>query len=120
MAGYGGGGSSTNSTTSAGKFVQTNLVSDQAGKATYQDPNLVDAWGISYSPAGPFWISDNGTGLSTVYNGSGIVQGLVVSIPPSSSGSAPAPASGNVYNATNSFALPASTKAVFLFDAEDG
>jgi uncharacterized protein (TIGR03118 family) len=123
--GCGGGGSNPSSTTSgttanAGKFVQTNLVADTAGKATYTDPNLVDAWGISYSPSGPFWISDNGTGLSTVYNGSGIVQNLVVTIPPGTGTNPPAAASGNVYNATSSFIIPGSTKAVFMFDTEDG
>jgi len=125
---WGCGGSSGGSTTggsgggvvAAGKFVQTNLVSDQSGKATYTDPNLVDAWGISYSPGGPFWISDNVTGLSTVYNGSGVNQGLVVTLPKATGLSTPAAASGNVYNGTSSFIIPGSTQAIFLFDTEDG
>jgi hypothetical protein len=49
-------------------FAQTNLVSDQPGVAKITDPSLVNAWGISEGPATPFWISDNGTGLSTLYS----------------------------------------------------
>src|SRR5437016_12874221 len=47
---------------------QINLVSDQPGVALLQDTNLVNAWGVSFAPTGPFWISDNGTGLSTLYD----------------------------------------------------
>src|SRR5581483_4268624 len=72
-----------------GRYVQTNLVSDQAGMALLQDTNLVNAWGISAGPATPFWVSDNGSGLSTLYavtyDSSGVVQvakqGLEVAIP---------------------------------------
>jgi len=49
------------------KYVQVNLVSDQAGVAMLQDTNLVNAWGVSFSSASPFWVSDNGTGKSTLY-----------------------------------------------------
>jgi hypothetical protein len=50
---------------------QTNLVSDQPGVAATTDPNLVNAWGISFNPAGPAWVSDNGTGVTTVYDAPG-------------------------------------------------
>src|SRR5437868_656583 len=49
------------------RFQQINLVSDVPGVAMLLDTNLVNAWGISFSPASPFWISDNGTGKSTLY-----------------------------------------------------
>src|SRR5215831_201972 len=65
-------------------YVQVNLVSDQAGKAQIQDTNLVNAWGVSFNAGSPFWISDNGTGKSTLYavtNGVVTRQGLVVNIP---------------------------------------
>ncbi|HSY19295.1 MAG TPA: TIGR03118 family protein [Candidatus Acidoferrales bacterium] len=70
-------------------YVQSNLVSDLAGIAQIQDTNLVNPWGISFSASSPFWISDNGSGLSTLYavtNDSGssphvVTQGLKVSIP---------------------------------------
>ena len=48
--------------------LQTNLVSDLPGVAQLQDPNLVNPWGISQAPGGTFWISDNGSGLSTLYD----------------------------------------------------
>ena len=47
---------------------QTNLVSDIPGLARLTDPDLVNAWGVSFAPTSPFWISDNGTGLATLYS----------------------------------------------------
>ena len=58
---------------SAQKYVQTNLVSDLAGRAAVQDPNLVNAWGIDFSATSPVWVADNGTGLSTLYTGTGSI-----------------------------------------------
>ena len=46
-------------------YRQVNLVSDVAGAAQLLDPDLVNAWGISFSSTSPFWLSDNGTGKST-------------------------------------------------------
>ena len=61
---------------------QQNLVSDGYAPAAHVDPNLVNPWGISFSATSPFWVSDNGTGVSTLYNGAGRDAGLVVTIPP--------------------------------------
>src|SRR5437762_508273 len=63
-------------------YQQHNLVSDIPGLADHTDPNLVNPWGIATSDTSPFWVSDNGTSLSTIYNTSGTPQGLVVTIPP--------------------------------------
>ena len=52
-------------------YSQTNLVSNTAGVATTTDPQLLNPWGISFSPTSPFWVSDNGTGLSTLYTSNG-------------------------------------------------
>ena len=49
----------------AAQYAITNLVSNQKGKAEHQDKALVNAWGMSFFPGGPFWISDNGTGVTT-------------------------------------------------------
>jgi uncharacterized protein (TIGR03118 family) len=49
-------------------FTQTNLVSDLPGVAQLQDPALTNAWGVSFSSSSPFWISDNGSGVSTLYS----------------------------------------------------
>src|SRR5450432_1464899 len=67
------------------QYVQTNLTSDLPGVAAVQDPNLVNPWGMAFSPTSPVWISDNGTGKATLYNGAGVAQSLVVTIPPTGS-----------------------------------
>lgn len=92
-------------------FAQHNLVSDLPGVASYMDPDLVNPWGISFSPTSPMWVSDNGTGLSTIYNGHGVKQGLVVTIPPAG-GAAP---TGQVFNSTTDF-----SGARFIFATEGG
>src|SRR5438477_1039299 len=58
-------------------YRQTNLVSDQPGLALLQDTNLVNAWGVSSSPTSPFWVSDNGTGLATLYAVTNDALGMV-------------------------------------------
>src|SRR5262249_61070323 len=55
------------SATGSGTVLQTNLVSDLPGVAALADPHLVNPWGISESGTSPFWVSDNGAGLSTLY-----------------------------------------------------
>ena len=62
-------------------YAQTNLVSNTSGVAPVTDPQLVNPWGLSRSSSSPWWISDNATGLSTLYNGAGAKQSLVVTIP---------------------------------------
>lgn len=114
---------------SQGFYLQTNLVSNQPGVAKVTDPNLVNAWGIVHSPASPFWISDNGTGVSTLYNGSGTPfppnAPLVVTIPPpagSPKGTTAAP-TGVVFSGTSGFVVSkgaASGGAFFIFATEDG
>ena len=117
--GCGGSSSALVGGSGTGKFVQTNLVSDIPGLASVTDSHLVNAWGISSSPNGPFWISDNGPGLSTVYSGAGAIQPLVVTIP-AAGGASNGPVSGQAFNSTIDFVISGSTKALFLFDNEDG
>lgn len=117
LTGCGGSGGSGGGT--PGKFAQANLVADTSGAASVTDANLVNPWGVSFSPSGPFWVSDNGTGKSTLYNTAGATQGLVVTIP-TATGAAGGPVSGQVYNSTTDFAIPGSTAALFIFDSEDG
>ena len=59
---------------------QTNLVSDLPGWAEHTDPNLVNPWGMSFSATSPFWVSNNGSDTSTLYNSTGKPQALVVSV----------------------------------------
>jgi len=111
---------------SAQQYHQFNLFSDVPGiaKTTDTKGQLVNPWGISFSPQGPFWISDNGSGLSTIYSGPGQIQqaGLVVTIPaaPGNSGGNP---TGTVFNGTGGFAVTEngnSGSAFFIFATEDG
>src|SRR6201994_3241058 len=64
----------------------TNLTSLGFPAAPNVDPNLVNPWGISFGPTTPFWVSDNGTGVSTLYNAGGVPfpagTPLVVTIAP--------------------------------------
>src|SRR5437588_6651710 len=83
-------------------FVQTNLVSDIPGLAAHTDSHLVNPWGVALSAASPFWVSDNGTGVSTLYNGSGTPIPLVVTIP-TESGSGTSRPTGIVFNGSSSF-----------------
>jgi uncharacterized protein (TIGR03118 family) len=111
-------------------YVRTNLVSDIAGVANFTDPHLVNAWGIVAADGnGPFWIADNGTGFSTLYNGNGVAfpsaSPLVVTIPipPHSRAGAVAAPTGIVFNGTSDFVVSAGGKsgpALFIFATEDG
>jgi len=62
-------------------YSNTNFQSDIPGVAQHTDPNLVNPWGMVVSSGGTIWVSDNGTGVSTLYNQAGIAQSLVVEIP---------------------------------------
>jgi len=96
-----------------GPYYQTNLVSDLPGVALHQDTDLVNPWGISSSSGTPFWVSDNGKGLSTLYNSFGDKQGLVVTMPAGAKA-----ITGQVFNDT--VASGTFGGNVFLFASEDG
>jgi uncharacterized protein (TIGR03118 family) len=101
-------------------YTQTNLVSSESGVAPVTDPDLINPWGISRGSGTPWWVSDNGTGLSTLYNGAGTKQGLTVTIPAAVSGNMGTP-TGTIYNGNaTDFLLATATPARFLFATEDG
>jgi len=102
----------------AAQYAVTNLVSNQKGKAKHQDTDLVNAWGISFFPGNPFWVSDTGTGKSTLYDNKGVKQGLVVTIPPASGTGLGSP-TGQVANGTSDFKV-GGNPALFIFDTLDG
>jgi uncharacterized protein (TIGR03118 family) len=102
----------------AQQYKQTNLVSDLPG-AKSQDPNLVNPWGLSRSSGSPWWVSDNGAGVATLYDGAGNINPLVVTIPPAAGGAMGVP-TGTVFNGTSDFKLPNGNPARFLFVTEDG
>jgi uncharacterized protein (TIGR03118 family) len=96
-----------------GGYSQTNLVSDIPGFAAQTDPNLINPWGISESGSSPFWVSDNGSGLATLYSTFGAPQSLVVTIP--GVGGKTSTPTGQVFNATTNF-----NSDLFIFASEDG
>jgi len=101
-------------------YVQTNLVSNGTIPARTTDTDLRNAWGIAFFPGGPFWIADNATGLSTLYDGAGTKSALTVTIPPPPQGTLSAP-TGIVANVTAQFQVPGtSLPGLFIFDTEDG
>ncbi len=90
-------------------------VSDGTIAADHVDPNLVNGWGIVHGPATPWWVANNGTATSTLYNGAGLPLPLVVTVP-----GAP---TGTVFNGGTGFVVSngtASGPARFLFASEDG
>src|SRR2546425_12745433 len=97
-------------------YEQHNLVSDGAVPADLVDAALVNAWGLVASATSPWWIADNGTGLSTLYNGNtGGKISLTVSVP-----GAP---TGIVFSGGADFVVTSGTRsgpARFIFASEDG
>ena len=111
---------------SAQRVHQFNLFSDVPGVAKTTDTlgQLVNPWGIAFSPTGPFWLSDNGSGLSTIYSGPGVITqaGLVVTVPPAAGATSGTP-TGIVFNGTGAFFVSSnglSGSAFFVFAGEDG
>src|SRR5712664_2382832 len=105
-------------------YTQTNLVSNASGVAPVTDPQLINPWGLSRMSGSPWWISDNATGLSTLYNGAGTKQSLIVTIPPSDPNNKNTPTgtpTGTIANSSQTdFLLAPGKPAIFLFSTIDG
>lgn len=108
-------------------FIQTNLISDGSVPAVQTDPNLINPWGVSYGPTSPFWISDNGTGLTSIdsLTVAGVTLNVIppVTIAPASPGEGPSAPTGQVFNSfasSGAFSLQNGSPATFLFATEDG
>jgi uncharacterized protein (TIGR03118 family) len=110
---------------STNSYVVHNLVADVPGVADHVDPFLIDPWGISFSATSPFWISNRGTGTSTLYNGIGqlapITSPLVVVVPRPASATGPGHSTptGQVQNSAGAFAIGGKNPS-FIFCTEDG
>ena len=117
---------------STGAFAQYHLVnldSNQIGKATHTDPLIVNAWGIVHGPGTPWWVSDNNSGWSTLYDGAGAAIPLRVVIPTAGNGptspkglNGPGSPTGIVFNASpdaSEFQV-GGWPALFLFATLDG
>jgi uncharacterized protein (TIGR03118 family) len=108
----------------ADTYSWTNLQSDIPGVAQHVDSNLVNPWGMATPTAnGPIWVSDNGTGVSTLYNPDGTARSLIVTIPTAARNRGTANPTGVVFNNTASFQVTkngTSAPARFIFVSEDG
>jgi uncharacterized protein (TIGR03118 family) len=99
------------------QYQLSNLTSNVKGDAHHADPLLVNAWGLAYGPGGAFWISDAGSGWSTLYNGQGVPQSLKVVIP--SAGTGWGSPTGIVFNGSQEFQVQG-WPSIFLFATLDG
>ena len=115
-------------TTASAQYQRTDLVSNQPGVAPNTDPHLVNAWGLVALPTSPWWVSDNGTGFSTLYNGAGQQIQLFVTIPPAPGSPAgtlgtPTGIVGNISTNPNDFTITengVSARSIFIFATLDG
>src|SRR5882762_6902782 len=115
--------------TFAQRYTQKNLVSDvpqpdNADKTkVLVDANLKNPWGLTRSPGGsPWWVANNNSGTSTLYDGNGNPRSLVVTVPPPgfAPGTQSAP-TGVVFNGSpTDFLLAPGKQAIFIFATEDG
>lgn len=96
------------------RYKVTILVSNEEEDApTPADPLLKNAWGIAAGgDTGPWWVNDNGTDHSTLYDGDGTKHSLEVTVTGGPT--------GIVFNGGSSFQLAKDSPALFIFDAEDG
>ena len=96
-------------------YLQTDLVSDERTTANPPDPHLVNAWGLVSSATSPWWVANNGTLTSTLYDATGARRTLVVTIP--------GPPTGVVFNGGAGFVVRSGASAAparFIFATEDG
>jgi uncharacterized protein (TIGR03118 family) len=109
--------------TQAQHYKQTNLVSNITGMAPTIDPNLKNPWGLTRSSGSPWWVGNNNSGTSTLYDGKGNIIPLVVTVPPpkgSAAGTQSAP-TGVVFNGSpTDFLLAPGKQAIFIFATEEG
>jgi uncharacterized protein (TIGR03118 family) len=105
-------------------YKQTDLVSNTSGTAPVTDPQLINGWGLSRGSGSAWWVSDQATGVSTLYNGAGAKQSLIVTIPPADPTNKKTPTgspTGTIFNGSQTdFLLAPGQPAAFLFCTADG
>ena len=116
----------TGSALAHAQYQVTNLVSNQVGRAPTIDPLLGNAWGLARSATSPWWVSDNVTGWSTLYEANGTIESLKVLIPTAGNGptsptglNGPGTPTGVVFNGSSEFQIDG-VKSNFLFATLDG
>lgn len=105
------------STTAPAQYMMKNLVKN-SGTGKHVDPQLINAWGLTYAPSNPFWIADAGSGFTTLYDATGVKQGSGITVPPAS-GPGPGSPTGIVFNGSTEFKIMTWT-SLFLFATLDG
>lgn len=103
-------------------FVQVNIVGDNNSSNPWNvDADLVNAWGISFPPSGPAWVSSQGKGKTTIYDRDGLTVASAVTIPKSGTSDADhGSPTGQAYNPTSDFKLPNGIAAEIIFGTSDG
>lgn len=108
-------------------YQQHNLVTDGFVPADHADTDLVNPWGIAFNPNGFVWIANNHSGVSTLYDGAGVKQSLVVTVPPPNGGTSSSAPTGIVFSSGSDFVVKkvtdtgtASGPSRFIFATEDG
>lgn len=102
-------------------FAATNVVTDSGSAAPHVDANLINGWGIAFNPKGYVWVANQGTSTSTLYDGKGVQQSLVVTVPAGAGGKAGP--TGIVFNGTQDFKVTqngVSGAAPFIFVGTGG
>ena len=103
-------------------YAQHNIVSDIPGLADHTDTNVVNAWGLDAGPPSPWWIADNGTGKTTLYNVS--AGAIVTTFTVPGAGGAQGNPTGLIFNGGNAFVVDngvgSPSAAQFIFASEDG
>jgi uncharacterized protein (TIGR03118 family) len=111
------------SAASVTSFKVDSLIGSKGSGGKKKDSLMINAWGATFIAAAttPFWINDEGTGVSELIDGKGKIMKALpfVTIPGPTAGTASKP-TGIVGNITGQFVIPGSTSAVFIFATEDG
>jgi uncharacterized protein (TIGR03118 family) len=105
--------------TSANSYLVHNLVSDLPSMADYEDPHLVNPWGIATTASSPFWLGNNGTSTSTIYGTTGAPNSLVVTVP-TASGPTGGAVTGVIANTATGFPVATGKNASFIFCTANG
>ncbi len=101
------------------QYKLTNLSSNQVKQARHDDPLLVNAWGLVHAAGSPWWVADNNSGWSTLYDGQGnLQQGLKVLIPTAGE-NGPGSPTGIVWNRSTEFQVQG-WASIFLLATLDG
>ena len=114
------------SSTALAQYQLTTLSSNQVKWSNHTDPLLVNGWGIVHGPGSPWWVSDENSGWSTLYDGAGNPLGLRVLIPTAGNGpsspqglNGPGSPTGIVFNGSKEFQV-GGWASIFLFATLDG